>query len=103
MLKVVPKAGSEIVGGRGLEPGGFAQTVTTQESQQLSHLTPFTMTGLGAGGSMSTPAATLVPLNVDFAKISQRHAALSYDDSMMFSLRAELPSKEGRYIASEWH
>jgi hypothetical protein len=60
----------------GVDIGPLAHTSGAQELQQLAHVESFATPRLRANGSMSTPTATPVLLDVDLAEIGQRHSAL---------------------------
>jgi hypothetical protein len=74
--KMLPILGRQIVSRCGLDTARRAYGATAQELQQLHHLEAFTAAGLGANALVSTPTATLVPLDVCVPKISQHHTTL---------------------------
>ena len=76
MLQVLREADHQHIGRYRIDAGGLAHTASTQELQHLAHVVSLATPGFGENGSMSTPTAPLVPLDMDLAEISQRHSAL---------------------------
>src|SRR5271165_2051029 len=69
MLKMLLIAGYQILSRCGLDTNRRAQPLTAQELQQLLHITPLTMPGLGTNALVSTTTAVPVALGIRFAEI----------------------------------
>ena len=74
MLQVLLEADNKHIGRYGIA-GGLTHTASTQELQHLAHVISLATPGFGANGSMSTPTAPLVPLDMGLVEISQCHSA----------------------------
>jgi hypothetical protein len=76
VLKVLLEADDKHIGRYEIDIGDLAHTASAQELQHLAHVISLATPRLCANGSMSTPTAALVPLDVNLAEISQRRATL---------------------------
>ncbi len=76
MLQVLLEADNNHIGRHGIDASGLAHTASSQEVQQLAHVISLATPGFGENGSMSTPTAPLVPLDMSLAEIGQCHSAL---------------------------
>ena len=76
VLKMLLEADDKHIRRYEIDIGSLAHTASAQELQHLAHVISLATPRLCANGLMATPTAALIPLDVDFAEISQRRATL---------------------------